>query len=206
MAVERLQSCDNIVALSQELGVHRRLLYQWRDQSEAFESAESPPGSSRESTLRKEISQLQRVLAEKTLEVDFFKGALQKVEARRRNSGMTGEKASTTKSRSDALARQLKHRAHVSTGGSESSGVLSFSARAGAGGGRDGNALSDQEIAVEHRRRYGYRRITAELRRRGMRVNHKRVLRILREDNLLGVQPRAFVVDHGYRARAWRSI
>ena len=99
MAVERLKSCDNIVALSQELGVHRRLLYQWRDQSEAFESEESPPGSSRESTLRKEISQLQRVLAEKTLEVDFFKGALQKVEARRRNSGMTGEKASTTKSK-----------------------------------------------------------------------------------------------------------
>src|SRR5437879_7480497 len=51
-----------------------------------------------------------------------------------------------------------------------------------------------QQIAVEHRRRYGYRRITAELRRRGMRVNHKRVLRILREDNLLGVQPRAFVM------------
>ena len=50
-----------------------------------------------------------------------------------------------------------------------------------------------QEIAVEHRRRYGYRRITAELRRRGMRVNHKRVLRIMRDDNLLAVQPRAFV-------------
>ena len=49
------------------------------------------------------------------------------------------------------------------------------------------------EIALEHRRRYGYRRITAELRRRGMRVNHKRVLRIMREDNLLAVQPRAFV-------------
>ena len=50
-----------------------------------------------------------------------------------------------------------------------------------------------QEIAVEHRRRYGYRRITAELRRRGMRVNHKRVLRMMKEDNLLAVQPRAFV-------------
>ncbi len=99
MAVERLQSCDNIVALSEELGVHRRLLYQWRDRSEAFESEESAPGNSRESTLRKEIGQLQRVLAEKTLELDFFKGALQKVEARRRNSGMTGEKASTTKSK-----------------------------------------------------------------------------------------------------------
>ena len=51
-----------------------------------------------------------------------------------------------------------------------------------------------QQIAVEHRRRYGYRRITAELRRRGMLVNHKRVARIMQEDNLLAVQPRAFVV------------
>ena len=48
-----------------------------------------------------------------------------------------------------------------------------------------------QAIALEHRRRYGYRRITAELRRRGMLVNHKRVAKIIREDNLLGVQPRA---------------
>ena len=51
-----------------------------------------------------------------------------------------------------------------------------------------------QTIALEHRRRYGYRRITRELRRRGMLVNHKRVARILREDGLLGLQPRAFVV------------
>jgi putative transposase len=59
-----------------------------------------------------------------------------------------------------------------------------------------------QEIAVAHRRRYGYRRITAELRRRGMRVNHKRVGRLMREDNLLAVQPQAFVVttdsDHAF--------
>ena len=51
-----------------------------------------------------------------------------------------------------------------------------------------------QAIAVEHRRRYGYRRITAELRRRGMLVNHKRVARMMREDNLLAVQPRTFRV------------
>ena len=58
-----------------------------------------------------------------------------------------------------------------------------------------------QEITLEHRRRYGYRRVTAELRRRGMLVNHKRVWRIMREDNLLAVQPKAFVTttdsDHG---------
>ena len=51
-----------------------------------------------------------------------------------------------------------------------------------------------QQIAIEHRRRYGYRRISAELRRRGMVVNHKRVARIMREDNLLAAQPRQFVV------------
>ena len=51
-----------------------------------------------------------------------------------------------------------------------------------------------QHLALEQRRRYGYRRITAELRRRGLLVNHKRVARLMREDNLLAVQPRAFVV------------
>ena len=60
--------------------MHRRLLYKWRDQFDSFDpSEESPPGNSRESALRKEINQLKRVLVDKTLELDFFKGALQKV-------------------------------------------------------------------------------------------------------------------------------
>jgi putative transposase len=50
-----------------------------------------------------------------------------------------------------------------------------------------------QGIVLENRRRYGYRRVTAELRRRGMLVNHKRVARIMREDSLLAVQPKHFV-------------
>jgi transposase InsO family protein len=51
-----------------------------------------------------------------------------------------------------------------------------------------------QEIFATHKRRYGYRRVSAELRRRGMLVNHKRVARLMREDNLLAVQPTAFVI------------
>jgi len=50
------------------------------------------------------------------------------------------------------------------------------------------------QIALEHRRRYGYRRIVKELRRRGMQVNHKRVVRIMRKDNLLALQPKRFKV------------
>ncbi len=41
---------------------------------------------------------------------------------------------------------------------------------------------------------YGWRRVAAELRRRGWVVNHKRVRRILREDNLLCLRRRKFVV------------
>ena len=98
LAVEWLKSCENIVALSQELGVHRRLLYKWRDQLEPVEYGEQPAANSRESELRKQINRLKRVVADNTLEADFFKGALQKVEARRQSSGRSGVMVSTTRS------------------------------------------------------------------------------------------------------------
>ena len=98
MAVDRLNQCDNIGELAKELGVHRRLLYAWREKLEPLERGEGPPATSREATLRKEMSQLKRVLAEKVLEVEFFKGALQHVEARRQRSGKTGARASTRRS------------------------------------------------------------------------------------------------------------
>ena len=51
-----------------------------------------------------------------------------------------------------------------------------------------------QQIALEHRRRYGYRRITAELQRRGVQIGRKKVARMMRDDNLLAIQPKRFVV------------
>ena len=57
-----------------------------------------------------------------------------------------------------------------------------------------------QKIVLEHRRRYGYRRVTAELRRRGMVVNHKRVARIMREDNLLAHAAAGIRRDNGFRS------
>ena len=84
MAVERFNSCENIVALAKELGIQRRLLYKWREDSEMADSIGEPlPENSREGKLRKELSHIKRLLAEKTMEVDFFRGALQRVEARR---------------------------------------------------------------------------------------------------------------------------
>jgi transposase-like protein len=87
------------VALAKELGVSRRQLYRWRDELDPEEPGpgKAPGEKSRVSTLRKEVNHLKRVLAEKTLEVDFFKGALQKVEARRQPRSISGETASTSK-------------------------------------------------------------------------------------------------------------
>jgi putative transposase len=45
-----------------------------------------------------------------------------------------------------------------------------------------------QNVVMQHQWRYGYRRVAAELRARGMMVNHKRIARMMREDNLLAVR------------------
>jgi len=58
-----------------------------------------------------------------------------------------------------------------------------------------------QKVALESPS-YGYRRITRELQRGGFDINHKRILRMMREDNLLCIRRRAFVVttdsSHGF--------
>jgi transposase InsO family protein len=55
---------------------------------------------------------------------------------------------------------------------------------------------------------YGRPRITAELKRRGWPVNHKRVGRIMREDNLLCLRRRKFVVttDSNHHLRIYPNL
>ena len=60
-----------------------------------------------------------------------------------------------------------------------------------------------QEICIEDSS-YGYRRVTIELRKYGFLVNHKRVKRLMAEDNLLCMRRKAFVVpttdsNHSFR-------
>src|ERR1700730_1713801 len=91
-AVERMRTCESVDELAKELGVTRRCLYKWRTKLEAVEPGEEAARPSTHALAhRKEILQLKRLLAEKSMEVDFLKGALQKVEARcQRSSGSGG--------------------------------------------------------------------------------------------------------------------
>jgi putative transposase len=62
-----------------------------------------------------------------------------------------------------------------------------------------------QRVALTNRR-YGYRRIAAQLRRDGFVVNHKRVLRLMRQDNLLCLRKRPFVPVTTDSTHAWRVV
>jgi putative transposase len=65
-------------------------------------------------------------------------------------------------------------------------------------------ALRDaiQRLALKKRQR-GYRLVTQHLKREGWLINHKRVLRLMREDNLLCIRRRRFVIttdsDHSWK-------
>jgi transposase-like protein len=99
--VERMKGCNNLTALAKELGVERKSMYLWReelDPESVIKRKTGPPGKSRAVELEKEVTRLKRVLADKTLELDFFRGALQKIEERRRQNKNSGGKTSTTTS------------------------------------------------------------------------------------------------------------
>jgi len=71
-------------------------------------------------------------------------------------------------------------------------------------------ALRDrlQQLALAHRH-YGYRRLGPLLRHEGWAVNHKRVLRLMREDNLLCLRRKSFVpatTDSRHGWRVWPNL
>jgi putative transposase len=62
-----------------------------------------------------------------------------------------------------------------------------------------------QRVALTHKD-YGYRRVAWQMRREGMVVNHKRVLRLMREDNLLCLRKRSFVPVTTDSQHGWRVV
>ncbi len=95
-AVGRMKSCGHD-QLAEELGIRRRQLYAWRAQLKRLDSGEVGRDTGSRKDLGQENRRLKEALAKKVLEVEFFKGALRRIEARRRASGTTGETASTNK-------------------------------------------------------------------------------------------------------------
>lgn len=84
---QRFKCCENIEWLTKELGVPRQTLYRWHEENERnTEEGEPIPEKSLESRLRREVREPKRLVAKQAVELDFFKGALQKIEVGRRRS------------------------------------------------------------------------------------------------------------------------
>jgi len=62
-----------------------------------------------------------------------------------------------------------------------------------------------QRLALAQRH-YGYRRIAVLLRREGFAVNHKRVLRLMQQDNLLCLRQKPFVPVTTNSRHGWRVV
>ena len=102
-ALERMKTCQNVKVLAKELGVARQQLYMWRQQAEGRKKASDPgasedPRDRRIRDLEKKVAELEGVIGQKTLELDFFAGALRRIEESRQRKGKTGATASTPKS------------------------------------------------------------------------------------------------------------
>ena len=96
-AVERMKSCGHD-KLAAELKVKRRQLYAWRAQLKRLDQgADAAAEKSKVQQLERENRRLQTALVNKVLEVEFFQGALRRIEARRRSSDASGETAFTNR-------------------------------------------------------------------------------------------------------------
>jgi len=94
-ALEKMKACANVTQLARELGIRRKWLYQWKDDAagdQAAVPAEAKAGGERK------IKDLEALVARQSLELDFFKGALQRIEEQRRKRDETSGAGSTSKS------------------------------------------------------------------------------------------------------------
>jgi transposase-like protein len=94
-AVNRMADAKTIIGLARELGVARKFLYEWRDKLEiggraALERGRGRPPGSKSKTVKAvaarvpsaselRIAELERLLGQKQLEIDFFKRTFEQV-------------------------------------------------------------------------------------------------------------------------------
>src|SRR5215218_8914086 len=117
-ALRRLKGCENVGGLARELKVSRGILYQWRDKQEGtFRKKRPGPvvDTPAIAALKKEVVQLKVALADKSLEADFFKGALQSIEDRRAAAEALAIRNPRLHQRNDGVisARQTQRRTDV---------------------------------------------------------------------------------------------
>jgi transposase len=100
-ALERMKSSEDVGALARELGLNRSQIYRWRNEALGRKPVARPESwqqEKNEERQRRRIAELERLVARQALELDFFKGALLRIEENRRKQGQSSGRPSTSKS------------------------------------------------------------------------------------------------------------
>jgi transposase-like protein len=98
-----MKTCNDVTALVRELQVSRSQVYRWRDEALGRIAVPSPKTAAqieekKEEQQRRRIVELERLVARQALDLDFFKGALLRIEENRRKRTQTSGMPSTNKS------------------------------------------------------------------------------------------------------------
>jgi transposase-like protein len=102
LIVERMLAGERASALSEEFGVHRKLIYEWMRRVQAggesnLRGRGRPPKTSMVENAAgpRQIAELERTVAHQQLIIEFFRHALQRVEELRREKTLAGATASS---------------------------------------------------------------------------------------------------------------
>jgi transposase len=113
-ALVRLAAGETVAALAAEFGVHRQLVYKWRDAEragrlgrrrgpptrlEALSRAAGGAAADELTAARRRIAELERKVGQQAVDLDFFQGALRRIEASRQVSDGPGATGSSSRSR-----------------------------------------------------------------------------------------------------------
>src|ERR1700722_15387018 len=199
-AVRRLEQGVSMGEVARALEVNANVLHRWRR-----EFRQGPgnvfPGNGKQRWSEGGIAELEGKNGQRARGAGFFEGVLAAHRGTADAAGVDWKAAVYRRVQEEMKAnRGLSLERMVKLGRVSRSGFYRFQDAAPSPD-RDMD-LRDaiQRIALEWPS-YGRPRITEELRRRGWRVNAKRVYRLMREDNLLCVRKRKFVVttdsNHG---------
>jgi hypothetical protein len=100
-ALERMKGCPDVTGLALELGIPRGQLYRFQREALGLKQEPKPEAwlkEKAEERQRRRMAELERLVARQALELDFFKGALLRIEENRRKQGQNSGKPSTSKS------------------------------------------------------------------------------------------------------------
>src|SRR6202166_3347968 len=105
-AIEHLEAGTSVTAVARALEVSPGLLQRWRQ-----EFCESPgrafPGGGKRRLDPDRVAQLEHKIGQQTLEIDFLKGCLQRIEQQRQLQAVIGKPLSTGRSKAKGTEPRL---------------------------------------------------------------------------------------------------